>query len=79
MLRDRVRAHLDAGLPFAAAILNQGRAAGASIAHPHAQILGLDFVPPEVRAAIDRQLASPDDLLDDDIAGTRPRARPHRR
>ncbi len=73
VLRDRVRAHLDAGLPYATAILNQGRAAGASIAHPHAQVFGLDFVPPEVRAAIDRQLASPDDLLDDDIADARDR------
>jgi UDPglucose--hexose-1-phosphate uridylyltransferase len=68
VLRDRVRAHLDAGLPFATAIVNQGRAAGASIAHPHAQVFGLDFVPPEVNAAIDRQLAAPDDLLDDDMA-----------
>ena len=71
VLRDRVRAHLDAGLPFATAIVNQGRAAGASIAHPHAQVFGLDFVPPEVNAAIDRQLAAPDDLLDDDIAHAR--------
>jgi UDPglucose--hexose-1-phosphate uridylyltransferase len=71
VLRDRVRAHLDSGLPFATAILNQGRAAGASIAHPHAQVFGLDFVPPEVNAAIDRQLAAPDDLLEDDIAHAR--------
>jgi UDPglucose--hexose-1-phosphate uridylyltransferase len=68
VLRDRVRAHLDAGRPFATAVINQGRAAGASIAHPHAQVFGLDFVPPDVRAAIDRQLATPDDLLDEDIA-----------
>jgi UDPglucose--hexose-1-phosphate uridylyltransferase len=73
MLRDRVRAHLDSGLAHAGAILNQGRAAGASIAHPHAQVFGLDFVPPEVAAAIDRQLGAPDDLLDDDVA----RARDH--
>lgn len=73
MLRDRVREHLDAGLAYAGAILNQGRAAGASIAHPHAQVFALDFVPPEVAAAIDRQLGAPDDLLDDDIA----RAREH--
>lgn len=73
MLRDRVRAHLDAGLAYAGAIVNQGRAAGASIAHPHAQVFGLDLVPPEVAAAIDRQLGATDDLLDDDIA----RARDH--
>ena len=45
VLRDRVRAHLDAGLPFATAIVNQGRAAGASIAHPHAQVFGARFRP----------------------------------
>ena len=73
VLRDRVRVHLDAGLPFATAIVNQGRAAGASIAHPHAQIFGLNFVPPDVAAAIDRQLATPDSLLDDDIADARDR------
>jgi UDPglucose--hexose-1-phosphate uridylyltransferase len=73
VLRDRVRTHLDDGHPFATAIVNQGRAAGASIAHPHAQVFALDFVPPEVAAAVDRQLATTDDLLDDDIA----RARDH--
>jgi UDPglucose--hexose-1-phosphate uridylyltransferase len=73
MLRDRVRAHLDAGLAYAGAIVNQGRAAGASIAHPHAQVFALDFVPPEVAAAIDRQLGTSDDLLDDDIARARDR------
>jgi UDPglucose--hexose-1-phosphate uridylyltransferase len=73
VLRDRVRTHLDAGFAYAGAILNHGRAAGASIAHPHAQVFALGFVPPEVAAAIDRQLGAPDDLLDSDIA----RARDH--
>ena len=73
VLRDRVRVHLDAGLPFCTAIINHGRAAGASIAHPHAQVFGLGFVPPDVAAAIDRQLAAPDDLLEDDIADARDR------
>jgi UDPglucose--hexose-1-phosphate uridylyltransferase len=73
VLRDRVRLHLDAGLPFCTAIINQGRTAGASIAHPHAQVFGLGFVPPDVAAAIDRQLAAPDDLLEDDIADARDR------
>ena len=71
VLRDRVRTHLDAGLAYASAILNHGRAAGASIAHPHAQVFALGFVPPEVAAAIDRQLAAPDDLLESDIARAR--------
>ena len=73
VLRDRVRVHLDAGLPFCTAIINQGRTAGASIAHPHAQVFGLGFVPPDVAAAIDRQLAAPDDLLEDDIVDARDR------
>ena len=48
VLRDRVRTHVDAGHAFARAIVNHGRAAGASIAHPHAQVLAIDFVPPAV-------------------------------
>jgi UDPglucose--hexose-1-phosphate uridylyltransferase len=40
---------------IAAAILfrNYGSRAGASLAHPHAQIIALDFVPPEVAAMSD--------------------------
>ena len=67
VLRDRVRALRDAGHAFATAILNQGRAAGASIAHPHAQVFALDFVPPEVLARRARQQDAPD-LLDTDVA-----------
>src|SRR5262245_57655197 len=65
VLRDRVRALRDAGYAFATAILNQGRAAGASIAHPHAQVFALDFVPPEVLSRRARQLEAPD-LIDTD-------------
>ncbi len=50
MWRDRVRAHLDGGAAYAVAILNHLRGAGASIAHPHAQIFALDLVPPGVAA-----------------------------
>jgi UDPglucose--hexose-1-phosphate uridylyltransferase len=67
VMRERVRALLDGGAAFATAIVNQGRAAGASIAHPHAQVFALDFVPPEVVARLDRQRASGDDLLGADI------------
>ena len=45
VLRDRVRTHLAAGHAFAFAILNHLRGAGASIAHPHAQVFALDLVP----------------------------------
>ena len=37
------------------ALVNHRRAAGASIAHPHAQVVALDFVPPEVLAAEQRR------------------------
>jgi UDPglucose--hexose-1-phosphate uridylyltransferase len=65
VLRDRVHALIGEGYPFATAILNQGRAAGASIAHPHAQVFALDFVPPEALSRRARQLEAPD-LLDAD-------------
>jgi UDPglucose--hexose-1-phosphate uridylyltransferase len=71
VLRDRVRAHLDAGHAFALAIINHRRAAGASIAHPHAQVLALDFVPPLVAAGIERFRDAGEDLvLADARAGT---------
>jgi len=49
VLRDRVRAH--SRLPavrYTQAIVNYGREAGASLDHPHAQVLGIPFVPGEV-------------------------------
>ena len=48
MLRDRVHAHLEAGHVYSVAILNHLRGAGASIAHPHAQVFALDTVPAAV-------------------------------
>ncbi len=63
VLRDRVRAHLDAGHAFALAIVNHRRAAGASIAHPHAEVLALDFVPPAVAAGLARFRDAGDDLV----------------
>jgi UDPglucose--hexose-1-phosphate uridylyltransferase len=70
VLRDRVHALREAGSAFATAILNQGRAAGASIAHPHAQVFALDFVPPEVLQRRARQLEAPD-LLETDVQAAR--------
>ena len=71
MLRDRVRNPAVAGAtPTRSALVNHRRAAGASIAHPHAQVVALDFVPPEVLAAEQRAAAASDDLLD-----ARPRVR----
>jgi UDPglucose--hexose-1-phosphate uridylyltransferase len=52
-LRDRSHLHLDRGCVYAQAFVNQGKGAGASIEHPHAQLVALGFVPPraEVRLA----------------------------
>jgi UDPglucose--hexose-1-phosphate uridylyltransferase len=65
MCRDRVRV-LVARMPYAVALVNHRRAAGASIAHPHAQVVGLDFVPPQVDDTRRRQEAALVDLVDDD-------------
>jgi UDPglucose--hexose-1-phosphate uridylyltransferase len=73
MLRARARAQTDAGRPHVQLIVNEGRAAGASIEHPHAQVLALDFVPPAVTVAVDRfaQLGSDPVLADCADAGER--------
>lgn len=67
-IRDRVGHLLDSGLQHAQAFVNQGRAAGSSIDHPHAQIVGLDFVPPAVHAEQDRFLAAGRDLVAEALA-----------
>jgi UDPglucose--hexose-1-phosphate uridylyltransferase len=49
VLRDRFADHAHtANVRYTQAIVNHGREAGASIAHPHGQILGLPFVPGEI-------------------------------
>ncbi len=63
VLRDRARVHADAGRAHVQLLVNQGKAAGASIAHPHAQLLALDFVPPTVSVATDRFAALGSDLV----------------
>jgi UDPglucose--hexose-1-phosphate uridylyltransferase len=48
-LRDRVEDHAaTTGIRYTQAIVNHGREAGASIDHPHAQLLGVPFVPREL-------------------------------
>jgi UDPglucose--hexose-1-phosphate uridylyltransferase len=47
-LRDRARYHLAHGRVQAVPFVNHGKGAGASIEHPHAQLVALDFVPPRV-------------------------------
>ena len=49
VLQRRLAAHAAAPeVRYTQVIVNHGREAGASIAHPHAQILGLPFVPGEI-------------------------------
>ncbi len=57
-LRDRARFHLAHGCVYAQAFVNQGKAAGASIEHPHAQIVALDLVPERARARLDHFTAA---------------------
>ncbi len=68
MLRDRVHAHLQGGHVYSVAILNHLRGAGASIAHPHAQVFALDGVPAAVVEALARARAAGSDLVAADAA-----------
>lgn len=48
-IRDRKAEHAEqAGIRYSQVIVNAGREAGASIAHPHGQLLGMPFVPREI-------------------------------
>ncbi len=48
-IRDRIEEHSNTpGLRYSQAIINAGREAGASIEHPHGQLLGMPFVPREL-------------------------------
>ncbi len=50
MMLARVHALHAAGAAYAQAFINHGREAGASIDHPHAQVVSMNVVPPAVRA-----------------------------
>ena len=48
-ISDRIEKHSSvSGLRYSQAIVNSGREAGASIHHPHGQLLGMSFVPREL-------------------------------
>ncbi len=48
-LRDRLEDHAScSGVRYSQAIVNHGKAAGASLPHPHGQLLGIPFVPGEL-------------------------------
>lgn len=52
MWQDRLEAHRDAGWPVTTLVVNEGREAGASLEHPHAQLFATALVPP----ALEREL-----------------------
>jgi UDPglucose--hexose-1-phosphate uridylyltransferase len=67
MLRDRAAHYMDARLVHAAPFVNSGRASGASIEHPHAQLVALSFVPLLVETLLARFASAGRDLISDDI------------
>jgi UDPglucose--hexose-1-phosphate uridylyltransferase len=67
VLRDRARHHLRSGRAFVQVVINHGAAAGASIEHPHAQLVALDFVPPAVETAVRRFDVAGADLVTRDL------------
>ncbi len=68
VLRDRSAWHLAAGRVQPIPFVNQGREAGASLEHPHAQLVVLDRVPPAVAGTLARAAATEGDLVDADLA-----------
>jgi len=67
MMRDRAAHHLDTGLVYAAPFVNSGRPSGASIEHPHAQLVACSFVPPLVDTLLARFASTGRDLVADNI------------
>jgi UDPglucose--hexose-1-phosphate uridylyltransferase len=74
MLRDRAAHHLARGLRHAQPFINHGRAAGASLPHPHAQLVVLGFVPPRVDMLLDRFARAERDLVAEECNRARGRA-----
>jgi UDPglucose--hexose-1-phosphate uridylyltransferase len=63
VIADRCRAHADLpAVKHTSIIVNRGRTSGASLTHPHAQLLSTPFVPPTVRVELDAFAAAPDVL-----------------
>ena len=55
--RERARAAAARGLPYTQAVVNEGRDAGASLAHSHSQLVPLSAPPPLVAAEASERLA----------------------
>jgi UDPglucose--hexose-1-phosphate uridylyltransferase len=65
-LRDRSQFHLAQGCLYAQPFINHGKAAGASIEHPHAQLVALALVPPRAAILTERFARAERDLVRDD-------------
>jgi UDPglucose--hexose-1-phosphate uridylyltransferase len=53
-IRDRMEDHAErASVRYTQTIVNHGREAGASLEHPHGQLLGIPFVPEELQAELE--------------------------
>lgn len=58
--RSRLKAlYADEGVRYVQVFRNEGYLAGASLEHPHSQILALPLVPPFIRNMVDRSLSPP--------------------
>jgi UDPglucose--hexose-1-phosphate uridylyltransferase len=68
VLRDRAATHLASGAAFVSAFVNHRRPAGASIAHPHAQLVAPDRLAASVAAMSDRFAT---DLIAKELTGAR--------
>lgn len=54
VVRDRVRVHAASGHRATQVFVNHGAEGGASLAHPHAQVIAIDLEPPAVREELER-------------------------
>jgi UDPglucose--hexose-1-phosphate uridylyltransferase len=72
VLRDRAAHHAGEGRAHVQPFFNYGKAAGASIEHPHAQLVALAFVPPAVTSAVERFAGSAGDPVTQPVAVSEP-------
>jgi UDPglucose--hexose-1-phosphate uridylyltransferase len=62
-LRDRVRAHAAAGYVYTQVMVNHGLGGGASLSHPHAQIVAIEIAPPTVEEEVAHLTAGDECIL----------------
>lgn len=69
MLHHRAAQHLGEGRAFVQTLVNHGAAAGASLTHPHAQLLALDEIPPAVNRSMEMIDRAGADIVSLELAG----------